>query len=131
LIFFFLLSSSILYGQKNRKENEAVRDAEKPTVRFTNSESPDISFLVETNLKECQVYINTNYTEDFKIRFIDYWGKTIKVYRNLNASQELDISEFKDQIVILNIHDSKSNRLLTSQVVNLKRRHYWESAKAD
>ncbi|MBN1953400.1 MAG: hypothetical protein JW801_19500 [Bacteroidales bacterium] len=131
LLLVFLYGTCLLYGQHGSKENEPVRDAEKPTVRLTNSESPDISFLVETNLKDCSIYLQTNYPESFKLRIFDYWGETIKVYRNLNSGQLLDISEFKGQIVILNIYDSKSNRLLTSQVMNLKRRNYWESPKAN
>ena len=103
----------------NRNTNETL------VKRFSNSESPDISFIVNTNLKDCVLDIRTNYPDEFKIRFIDYWGKSVKVYRNLYSGKQIDVSEFRNQIVIMNIQDNKTNRLLSSQVVNLKRRNYW------
>ena len=94
-------------------------------VLFSNSESPDLSFMVHTDLKACKLNIVTNYPDPFRIRFVDYWGRTVRVYRNVRSGDLIDVTEFKNQIVILNITDSRGKRLLSSQVVNLKRRNYW------
>ncbi len=101
-------------------------DNRSGVVQFTNSESPDLSFIVHTDMKTCSLQVTTNYPETFKIRFIDYWGNSVKVYRNLQSGSPVDISEFRNQVVVLNIVDSKTGKLLSSQVVNLKRRNYWK-----
>lgn len=122
----FMLHAQVAENTGINGERSGAHKGEKPKIiRFSNSESPDLSFMIITNLKECKVHINTNYPDKFKIRFINYWGKTVKIYRNLESGQQIDVSEFKNQIVIMNIMDNRSNHLLSSQVVNLKRRNYW------
>lgn len=129
-IYSILLLCSIVNAQDkqvialNTQIGDKDTESVKQVKRFSNSESPDISFNISTSMKDCKVQVITNYSSAYKIRFIDYWGKSVKVYKNLDSGIQIDVSEFKEQIVILNIHDNKSNKLLSSQVVNLKRRNY-------
>ena len=92
--------------------------------RFSNSETPDILFKVETNIDEKKIRITTNYDESFKIRLIDYYGKTLELHKDINSGEPIDVSDYIDQLLIMNIMDNK-NKLLSSQTVNLKRRSYW------
>ena len=92
--------------------------------RFSNSESPDILFKVETNIDEKKLRVTTNYQESFRIRLIDYYGKTLELHKDISSGQPIDVSDYIDQLLIMNITDNK-NKLLSSQAVNLKRRSYW------
>jgi len=107
----------------NDPHGETTIGGEAAVTRFSNSESPRLSFMVITNTKDYKLHITTNYPDPFRIRFVDYYGRSIKVYRDISSNEPIDIYEFKDQIVILNITDDK-NKLLSSQVVNLKHRKY-------
>ncbi len=131
VVIAFMFLCAVLYAQDNQtlalKTNKEGKENEvkiQKVKRFSNSESPGISFNISTNLKDCKVQITTNYASPYKVRFVDYWGKSVKVYKNLDSDTQLDLSEFKEQIVIMNIQDNRSNKLLTSKVVNLKRRNY-------
>ncbi len=89
---------------------------------FSNSEPAEILFLVNPNLKENKITIETNFKGYYKVRIIDYYAGSRKVYKNQKANMIIDVAEFEKGIFIMNITDSQNN-LLTSQVVNLKRRH--------
>jgi hypothetical protein len=90
---------------------------------FSNSVAPGISFLVSSNLRDNKLYITTNFSGRYKIRFIDYYARTKKVYKDAYSDFSIDLDEFDKSIFIMNIVDSRNNKLLTSQVINLKRRH--------
>lgn len=130
LASFLLVSGFASYAQEENttlnKQQAAAESDKWGTVRFSNSEDPNLSFMVNTNMQQCLLYITTNYTEQFTIRFINYWGKSVRVYRHIQSGTEINVAEFKDKIMIFNIVEEKSNRLLSSQVVNLKRRNYWK-----
>ncbi|HBH49821.1 MAG TPA: hypothetical protein DDX98_14345 [Bacteroidales bacterium] len=89
---------------------------------FRNSEPPGISFLVSSNIRENKLHIKTNYGGEYKVRFIDYYARTRKVFKHNYNDIVLDLAEFEKSIFIMNIMDS-DNRTLTSQIINLKRRH--------
>jgi len=125
-----MATGTLLYAQGEKPGDQGNQTANEETenwstVRFSNSENPELSFIVNTNIQDCLLHITTNYPEQFTIRFIDYWGKSVRVYRHIDSGMDINVSEFKDKIMILNIMDEKSSRLLSSQVVNLKRRNYW------
>lgn len=128
VLAFMLLSSAFAYSQnkliaENNPADYTVSTQTAPKV-FSNSESPDVLFTVETNVKEKRIRIITNYEETFKIRFIDYYGSSVSLHKNLSSGQPIDVSDYINQILIMNIMDDK-NKLLSSQTVNLKRRSYW------
>lgn len=131
VLFPLLLLCFALHAQVDEKPGTSDQltakntEAGPPIKLFSNSESPNLSFMVSTDLKKCRLYVTTNYPKTFKIRFVDYYGRTVKVYRNVGSGDQIDISQFKNKIVILNITENKGNKLLSSQVVNLKRRNYW------
>ena len=101
-------------------EKIAVIDTVKKLLN--NSDFPGITFLVSTNIRENQLRINTNFTGTYKVRFVDYYSWTRKVFKNNSSDITLNLSEFEKSIFIMTIMDSE-NRTLTSQVINLKRRH--------
>ena len=95
-----------------------------PVKQFSNSEIKGIDFYVNLNLKTNEIEIQTNYTESYKIQLIDYWAHSVTVYKNITSDYKIDVAEFRERIFIMNITNSKNNKLLTSQVINLKRRSY-------
>ena len=101
---------------------------EKPNIsatkkQFSGSESSNYSFVVNSNVKENTIHISTNYLGKYKIRFLGYYGGSRKVYKDVFSNKLIDISEFEKEIFIMNITDARNNKLLSSQVINLKRRH--------
>lgn len=90
--------------------------------KFSDSEEAGVAFLVNSNLKENKITIETNFEGFYKVRFIDYYAGSRKVYKAQHSNTTIDVSEFEKSIFILNITD-QCNKVLTSQVVNLKRRH--------
>lgn len=130
LVIVFLMLGVFAFGQEtghllamnnsNTPEN-AIPDTN--IKRFKGSESPDYTFIVNSNVRNDVIVIETNYTSDYKIRFIDYWGRSVKVYRNVSDDKLINVSDLGKGIFIMNITDAQNNKLLTSQVVNLKRRH--------
>lgn len=89
---------------------------------FSKSELAGVDFIVSSNLRENTLLIKTNFSGNYKVRFIDYYAGSRKVFKNQQSNITIDVSEFEKSIFIMNITDSQ-NRLLTSQVVNLKRKH--------
>jgi hypothetical protein len=92
--------------------------------RFSNSETEGITFLVSSNLKENTLFIKTNYTGTYNIRFIDYWGKNHIDFENLSADIAIDLAVFERSIFIVNISDEQDNKLISSQIVNLRKKYY-------
>ena len=88
---------------------------------FSNSESPELLFEINSNIQEGTLRINTNYTDAYKVRIIDYYARTSKLYRQLSYNSSINIQDFIGGIFIVNITD-KRNKLLTSQVLNLRLR---------
>lgn len=130
IIVVLLLTGISCYAQ-NKNELVAVNSTSDYTTStvtapkiFSNSETPDVLFTVETNIDEKKIRVTTNYQESFKIRFIDYYGKSLKLHKDINSGQPIDVSAYIDQLLIMNIMDNK-NKLLSSQAINLKRRSYW------
>lgn len=98
-------------------EHESV---DTTTKRFSNSESSEYTFIVNPDLNDNSLLIKTDYTREYKVRFIDYWGKSRKVYSNVSSDKKIDIADLERGIFIMNIFDEKNNKLLTSQVLNLR-----------
>lgn len=111
-----------LLAYHSKKSN--VHSADTVKKLFSNSESPLLYFDIKTNMTDKSVKVQTNFTCEFKVRLIDYFGKSVKVFKNINSNKEIDISEYVGGIYVMNILDSRSNKLLTSQVVNFKRRKF-------
>lgn len=102
--------------------NQNANPSDSTKKVFRNSEPEGVTFIVNSNLKENKIQINTNYTGIYKVQFIDYYAGSRKVYKNQQSNMTIDVGELERSIFIMNISDSK-NKLLTSQVLNLKRRH--------
>ncbi len=127
-IFFIpiLFLSIVMHGQPSdaiiaMNNHEAPSNHSDSTRKlFSNSESPDFSFIVNSNIKENTLEIKTNYSCEYKIRFIDYYGRSVKVYKSVLSNKTINIADLKESILIMNIMDERNN-LLTSQVLNLKR----------
>lgn len=113
--------SSGLMAMNTSREISEPRDT--AVIRFSNSESPDYTFIINPNIGEDAIQIETTYTKQYKVRFVDYWGHSVKVYRDVYANKLINVEDLKKGIYIMNITDARSHKLLTSQVVNLKRRH--------
>ena len=109
-------------SNSSSSSGEIVATIDTVKKLFSNSDLPGITFLVSTNIRENQLKINTNFTGTYKVRFVDYYSWTRKVFKNNNSDITLNLSEFEKSIFIMTIMDSE-NRTLTSQVINLKRRH--------
>jgi hypothetical protein len=92
---------------------------------FSNSDAPGVSFIVSSDVAGNELYIETNYAKKYKVRFIQHseYGYFRKVFKEVYSDATIDISDFEKSIFIMNIHDSESHKLLTTQVINLKRRH--------
>lgn len=124
-LFFLIISIEIqaqVTEQLAMNTTPKHAETEMPKKVFSNSESADITFIVNSNLKENEISIETNYSGLYKIRIVDYYAGSRKVYKNMISNTKIDVSEFEKSIYIMNITDLR-NKLLTSQVVNLKRRH--------
>ena len=91
---------------------------------LSNSEPKGICFIVNSNIKANSLLIETNFKGKYRIQFVDYWGNTIRIIDNAYKNQVVDVTDFKDYILTMNITDALSQKLLTSQVLNLKRRNY-------
>jgi len=124
IILVFLFSGLKVSGQV-MAINSSINSEEsvKEVKQFSNSESPHYIFAINTNVKNNEIKIETNYSGTYKVRFLDYYGKSIKVYRDVSADKLIDVAELRKGIYIMNITDARSHKLLTSQVVNLKKRH--------
>lgn len=129
-IFFLMLISTLqVIGQVSGPLIAMSNSAPKFSIpdssikRMSSSESPKYTFIVNPNVKENRIRIETNYKGEYKIRFVDYYGKSIKVYKDVYSNKLIDITELGKGIFIMNITDAQNHKLLTSQVVNLKRRH--------
>ncbi|MBN1119364.1 MAG: hypothetical protein JXA77_19290 [Bacteroidales bacterium] len=107
----------------NHSEYSYTSDSSKIRL-FSNSEPQGISFIVNSNIKAHSLLIETNFKGKYRIQFVDYWGNTIRIIDNAYKNQEIDVTDFKDYILTMNITDALSQKLLTSQVLNLKRRNY-------
>ncbi|MBN2486686.1 MAG: hypothetical protein JXB34_12000 [Bacteroidales bacterium] len=91
---------------------------------FSNSEIPGVTFLVSSDLKENTIYISTNYSGKYNVRFVDYFGRSSVVFKNQSSNIAIDLAHFERSIFVMNISDEKNNKLISSQVLNLKRRIY-------
>lgn len=125
LFFSFALQAQVSDPLIAMNSNSSI---EKPSVaatakkQFSGSESSDYSFIVNSNIKENLIRIETNYSGEYRIRFVGYYGRTRKVYNNVYSNKTIDVSDFEKGIFIMNITDEKNNKILSSQVINLKRR---------
>lgn len=91
---------------------------------FSNSEPKGVTFLVSSDLKENTLFIKTNYTGKYNVRFVDYWGRSSVVFRNVSKDVVIDLAKFERSIFVMNISDEQNKELISSQVINLKRRLY-------
>jgi hypothetical protein len=91
---------------------------------FSNSEPRGVTFLVSSDLKENSLFIKTNYAGSYNVRLVDYYGRTSIVFKNITSDIVIDLADFKPSIFVMNISDDKNNNLISSQVINLKRRLY-------
>lgn len=89
---------------------------------FSNSESPDFTFIVRSDIKSNELLVETNYERDYKVRFIDYYARTSKVFKGMHSSKKIDLSEFDRSIFIVKFVDQRNNKVLSSQILNLKKK---------
>ncbi len=129
-ICFFLVANSLLSAQDtdtpSTEDSTAhafytdIADTSKKLL--SESDRPGVAFIVSSNIRDNLLHIETNYTGEYKVRFVDYYAKTRMEFKNNYNNISLDLNIFDKSIFIMCITDSK-NRTLTSQIVNLKRRH--------
>lgn len=129
-LFISLLFLAYLYTNAQISEplanNVSYTETNKPdtiTKSFSNSEPRGITFKVSTDQKKQKLSVRTNYTGKYKVLFIDYYAGSRKVFKNVYNNLEIDMEDLKGEIFIMNISDSE-NKLLTSQILNLRLRNY-------
>lgn len=89
---------------------------------FSNSEPPGVIFLVSSDINKKTLFIKTNYTGNYNVRVIDYWGRNSILFQHVTNDMVIDIADFENNIFIINITKEHDNKLISSQVINLKRR---------
>ncbi len=133
-ICFFLAIYGLLFAQSpDSPSTPSTKDtttaqafyadiADTTKKLLSESDEPGIAFIVSSNIRDNLLHIETNYKGEYKVRFVDYYARTKIVFKNNYNNISLDLDAFDKSIFIMCITDS-NNRTLTSQVINLKRRH--------
>jgi DNA-dependent RNA polymerase auxiliary subunit epsilon len=129
IVLFISLLCIASFAQKNtRLKDFDTRYVEKSSSDsiikvFSNSEPEGVTFLVSTNVQVDRLFIKTNYTGQYNVRFIDYWGRNHIDFENVSSDFDVDLKQFDRSIFVMNISDEKDNKLISSQIINLKRRN--------
>jgi hypothetical protein len=128
LVLLVLFISIASFAQntkvKDFQTQYIAKSSSDSTIKvFSNTEPEGITFLVSTNVQVDRLFIKTNYTGQYNVRFIDYWGRNHIDFENVSSDFDIDLKQFDRSIFVMNISDEKDNKLISSQIINLKRRN--------